>query len=201
MKMRIVSRLALTGSVALLLGTAGHALAQDAVDFGKIAAAKASAPNLSDGAEEVLQLTRGNLGPDAVHTFVENHNLDYRLEPSAVGYLRQEGVSDEVLAAMLRRSGGPADTETSYVFPGRAPASQRLISDYQIYTSPVTAYDRYDYLDPSHVNPYAAAGFYRGYNYSRASRIDWNGRFEGTLQVISPRVRLTRETARLGHYQ
>ena len=60
-----------------------------------------SSVQLSSGVPEVLKLARSNVNNDTIVAFVGNSKKTYNLSANEIVYLRQQGVSDRVLTAML----------------------------------------------------------------------------------------------------
>jgi hypothetical protein len=58
---------------------------------------------LSDGVSEILTLVHGKVGDDIVVSFVENSRKTYTLTANEILYLREEKVSNRVLAAMINQ--------------------------------------------------------------------------------------------------
>ena len=65
-------------------------------------------PQLSPGALEIVQLAQARVGDPVLLVYVERSKTPYRLQVNDVLYLQDLGISDEVIAAMLRHDG---DTE------------------------------------------------------------------------------------------
>src|ERR1035438_7974113 len=70
------------------------------------AAAPASASEtrpvqLSSGVAEILKLGRANVSDDVIIAFVRNSGKSYHLSASEILYLRAQGMSDQVVTAML----------------------------------------------------------------------------------------------------
>jgi hypothetical protein len=59
---------------------------------------------LSEGAADVLKLATGHVGDKTIVAFVEASAETYRLSASEIVYLKEQGVSDQVLAVMLKQS-------------------------------------------------------------------------------------------------
>ncbi len=82
----------------------------------EIAAASDSVPtlpeenapaNLPSQADDILKLTRAQVGDDVTLNYIKNSGADYHLTEKDIAYLRSEGVSEQVLNAM---SGQQMDT-------------------------------------------------------------------------------------------
>src|ERR1700722_11881091 len=64
-------------------------------------AAPAPAPQLSYGVGQILQLAQAKVGDDTIVAYVRNSGNSYGLDAGQIIYLRQSGVSDSVITAML----------------------------------------------------------------------------------------------------
>lgn len=88
---------------------AGHALAQDsttsttAANTAQPPAASQTAPQLSYGVPEVLQLSQAKVGDSTIINYIHNSGNNYGLNAAQIIYLRQQGVSDNVVNAMLNQ--------------------------------------------------------------------------------------------------
>ena len=56
---------------------------------------------LSSGVPEILKLGRAHVGDEVIIAFIRNSGRTYHLSVSEILYLREQGVSDQVLTAML----------------------------------------------------------------------------------------------------
>src|SRR5689334_11716282 len=57
--------------------------------------------HLSRGSEDVLKLTHAKLSDDVIVAFIKSGERRFNLTASEIVYLRQEGVSDRVLTAII----------------------------------------------------------------------------------------------------
>jgi hypothetical protein len=94
------------GIAAALTLAAGSLLAQDATGAQNTVASQA-APQLSSVAGQVLQLSNANVGEATIIAFVENSQGDCALDAAQIVYLKQRGVSDNVLNAMIKHGNRP----------------------------------------------------------------------------------------------
>jgi hypothetical protein len=62
-----------------------------------------AAPKLAPGVEELLKMVKAGVSADVMVNYVENANIPYRLEPSDLIMLKEQGVPDAVTTAMLKR--------------------------------------------------------------------------------------------------
>jgi hypothetical protein len=100
-KISIVTRFALAATVGLL---APNVFAEDAAPAPAVAqTAAAPTPTLvlSAGAAEVLQLQQAKISETTLLTFIQNSPATYALDAGQIIYLKQQGVPDGVVTAML----------------------------------------------------------------------------------------------------
>ena len=156
------------------------------------ASAEAAAPasvsetrtvQLSSGVPEILKLGRAHVGDEVIIAFIMNSGRIYHLSASEILYLREQGVSDQVLTAMLSAGQNvaatsaqaapqpvaqpalqPAPTGPTAVWanssPQPAPAATQFAPAYVEATAPV-------YAQPSPVYAYPAPyyGYYDSWPY------------------------------------
>ena len=107
MKTRIFQRPFLAvGIAAALTLAAGRLPAQD-VTGGQNTVASQTAPQLSSVAAQVLQLSKANVGEGTMIAFVQNSQGDCALDAAQIIYLKQQGVSENVINAMIKRGNRP----------------------------------------------------------------------------------------------
>lgn len=178
--------LATVSALALL---AGNTLAQDSSATATVTAPAATsrqaAPQLSYGVSQIVDLTRAKVSDDVVVKYIQNSGNSYGLDAAQIIYLRQQGISDTVLNAMLNQrqmnapanvqsstqtysdTGGTATTATaqpSVSYIQTAPASTvYVIPDTQTYRYNDWYYSSYPY----YCYPYY--GGYYGYGYPAVS--------------------------------
>jgi hypothetical protein len=88
------------------------------------AAASQPAPvQLSADVWDVLRLAHGNVSDGIITTYVKNSNKVYSLGTSEILYLREQGVSDQVLTAMLNQQQN-AEATAAQAEPQLAPTTQ-----------------------------------------------------------------------------
>jgi len=94
-------------AVTALLAT--NIVAQDAStsattpNVAQTAAGSGSAPQLSYGVPQVLQLSQAKIGDNTIVAYIQNSGTIYSLNASEIVYLKQQGVSDAVLTTMLNQ--------------------------------------------------------------------------------------------------
>jgi uncharacterized membrane protein YgcG len=122
MKIQNYKTLLAVTAVASLCLLASNVLAQSASTT-----ASQAVPQLSYGVSEVLQLTRANVGEDVIVTYVQNSGNAYGLEANQILYLKQQGISERIINAMLTQ---PKAAVAATTVPTPAtPAPQPYSSD------------------------------------------------------------------------
>jgi hypothetical protein len=97
------SLLAIAAIIALVF-TAGNVAAQEpTAATAQSAAASQPAPQLSYGVPQVLQLVQARVSDGIIVSFIQNSGTIYSLNAGEIVYLKQQGVSDPVLNAMLNQ--------------------------------------------------------------------------------------------------
>ena len=128
-----MTRLTIAAS-AVLASTIGNALAQDTTATTTTDAAQPvvsqPAPQLSYGVPEVLQLSQAKVGESTIVNYIHNSGNNYGLNAAQIIYLRQQGVSDNVINAMLNQRSLNAQIAST------AAASQT--SDSSTYSTPAS---------------------------------------------------------------
>ena len=164
MKMRMLQISLLPAVVASLLFAADSAVAQEPT-------AVSAAPQLSYGVPQVLQLAQAKVGDDVIVHYIQNSGTIYAMRADEIVYLKQQGVSETVLNAMLnQRVRLTGSTE-----PATAPASSAttVVASDQSYatTVPPTAYiqtvpSSTVYIIPDTQTYRYNSWYYGGYPYS-----------------------------------
>jgi len=200
MKTRNLQSLLLAiAAVAAFAFTAGNVAAQDsAATTAQPAAASQPAPQLSYGVPQVLQLEQAKVSDGVIVNYIQNSGTIYSLKADEIVYLKQQGVSDNVLNAMLNQRGRlagssePAATTPSptaasvqtYAPAAPAPAviyEQQAAPPSTVYVIPDTQtyqYDTYYYSGyPYYSYPYYG-GYYNGWPAVSLS-FGWGGYYGG----------------------
>jgi len=147
------------------------------------AAAANSAPQLAYGVAQILQLAQARVSDDTIIAYIRNSGNSYGLNADQIIYLRQQGLSDTVLTAMLNqpRAGRAVTLPTT---PAPAPvASTAYAGEASTDTAaPSVAYaqtvpDAY-YSEPYYYyNPYYYC--YPGYGWYPPLGIGWGWGWHG----------------------
>ena len=156
---------------------------------------------LTYGVEDILKLVRAKVADDVTATFIQNSGRRFNLEATEILYLRQEGVSDRVLATMLSqqsRLAGSAPTPPATAATPIASAPQYVAGStppptvyqaapastvYVVRDSAPSYYSSYPYSYWGYSYPSLSfnfgfgSGYYGGYygNYYGGSRACYNG--------------------------
>jgi hypothetical protein len=188
---------------------AANTLAQDATTSATVPnvaqATATTAPQLSYGVPQVLQLEQAKVSDNTVVTYIQNSGTIYALDASQIVYLKQQGVSDSVINAMLNQrknvtsnatqsppqqnSSANAQTSTAVGQPSVAYAqpSATYVPSSTVYVIPDTQtyyynanYYRPDYYQPyygGYYYPYPAVSFSLGFGGYRGGnfRGGWGG--------------------------
>jgi hypothetical protein len=187
MKTRML-RLVLAGMTGIFAG--GTVTAQTTAPAAAPPAVQAPAETrLPYGVDDVLRLCRAQISEDVVLNFIRNSDIAYNLSSENVVYLRDQGVSDRVIGAMMDErqkvlaqsaaqnpaqaavqtapavtsgSTAPASAPTPAYAP--APAQPPV----EVQSAPSTVYvipnrpNVYDYYTSPYYSPYYYGGYYGG---------------------------------------
>src|SRR5439155_21768228 len=119
-----------------------------------------AAPRLPYGVADVLKLCRAQAGEDVVVSYVQNSGTIYNLGPNEIVYLKNDGVSERVLNAMLEQRRRVAEASVQAPPPAQpypnaqsAPVEAPVVPTYSsgssVYVIPYSgatyAYDYYPY--------------------------------------------------------
>jgi hypothetical protein len=183
MKTRVaaISLSALAG-LGLLAGSAMNIAAQISVapNASTTASSVQAAPvRLSYGVADVLKLAKAHVSEDTIVAYVANSGTAYNLTVDEIVYLKEQGVSDRVLTAMLDQRNklaeaaaqtaqlAPAPPQANYPDAGApqyAPAAvQPSATDMQ--TAPAAAPASSVYVIPSSSPTYGYPGYYPSYSW------------------------------------
>jgi len=184
--------------VTALAFTAGNVAAQDSTTAtAQPAVASQPAPQLSYGVPQVLQLAQAKVSDGIIVSYIQTSGTIFSLRADEIVYLKQQGVSDPVLNAMLAQrsrltgSTEPATTTASstttsaqtdtpavtYVqsTPAYVPSSTvYIIPDTQTYE-----YDAWYYSHRSYYGYYGYYGYYPAVSLSFGFGNRWGGYYGG----------------------
>jgi hypothetical protein len=131
-------------------------------------AVNSSAPPLAYGVPQILQLAQAKIGDDTIIAFIRNSGNSYGLTADQIIYLRQQGVSDAVLTAMLNQpkpgmaAAEPASTARYYTQPVAQPADAAVGTE-AVSTATVAPTVTYVQTVPATTYYYAAPDYYPYY--------------------------------------
>jgi hypothetical protein len=164
----------LLAAVAGLVLLAGSVLAQNSP--------AAAAPSLSYGVPQILQLAQAKVSDDTIIAYIRNSGNSYGLDANQIIYLRQQGISDNVITVMLDQrkvasapaqpatqpdNSNTAQTSTAVVQPTTTyvqtapPSTVYVMPDTQTYY--YDAYYAQPYYYPYYAWPYPAVSFSFGF--------------------------------------
>ncbi len=137
-----------------LAGSATVARAQgsSAANAAPAATPGAPAPQLAYGVPQILRLAQAKVGDDLMLAYIRNAGNSYRLNADQIIYLRQQGLSDAVITAMLNqpRAGVALPLPTTPAPPPVASTAYPRTAPDDYYSAP---YDDYSYYDPGYGYP------------------------------------------------
>jgi hypothetical protein len=133
-------------------------------DTSTIAVTATEPVQLSASAQDILKLSRAKVGEDVIIAFVQGHSSHFDLTASEIVHLRNNGVSDRVLAAMVNQPSPAAPAPQ----PPAAPAAAASISAAQDAAGNPPAATVY-VVPPSAPYSYAPYPYYYGYSYPAVS--------------------------------
>lgn len=120
------------GLVAALTFEAGSIQAQDSNKSENLGTSQ-TAPQLSSVVAQVVQLSKANVGEETIISFVNNSENNDNLDATQIIYLKQQGVSDNVVNSLIKRQS--ARTPAASV----APALATYTNIYTVAQSPKAA--------------------------------------------------------------
>jgi hypothetical protein len=132
---------------------------------------------LSYGVPQVLQLSQANVGDDVIVRYIQNSGTIYALNAPEIIYLKQEGVSDVVLSAMLdqrKRLTGSTEPATTTA------ATQIAAAPNPVFVQPIN-YNNYYVARPSstvYVMPDTQSRRYEQWSYDHPYACYGNGYYE-----------------------
>jgi len=181
-----VAMIAAISALSVSLCATSSALSQEAATFGAVPPPSNPLPvtgrvYLSSGAEDVLKLSRAKVHDDVIVAFIQNDSRRFSLSATEILHLRQEGVSDRVLTAMLGQRTAdeppppppPATTAEAsapeYTTPPETTAVVETVPSSTVYvaTTPTyySFYDPWPYWSSWYVYPAVSFGFYWGWGW------------------------------------
>jgi len=170
MKTRTASGLFLALNLtAVLVLAARNVAAQDST----ASAAQTAPVQLSYGVSEIIQLSQANVSEDTIVNYIQNSGSSYGLDANQIVYLKQQGVSDNVINTMLSQprpvvtafpandpAAGSASTATVVAPPAVTYVPAQTSTVYVIPDTQTYNYYGYGY------RPYSGGAYHTYYNYS-----------------------------------
>jgi hypothetical protein len=155
-----IASVALLGDLAMVAAEQSPSISTAAPTVTEKSATQAQ---LLPGVADVLKLTRAQIGDDTIVAFVKSSKTAYYLKANEVVYLREQGVSDRVITAMLNQPRPAAGTWPSTAPQGESSASAPAVvqtSTTHVQTAPVHVSP-----PPASVYPAPAYSYYDSYPY------------------------------------
>lgn len=100
-------------AVSALSFLAGNAVAQNSTASTAAPTTVQAAPQLSYGASQIVKLAQAKVGDSTIIAYIQNSGNSYGLDANQIIYLRQHGVSDAVVNAMLNQPKTYASAQTA----------------------------------------------------------------------------------------
>jgi hypothetical protein len=142
---------ALLAVVAGIVLLAGGVLAQNSP--------ATAAPQLAYGVPQILQLAQAKVSDDTIVAYIHNSGNSYGLNADQIIYLRQQGVSDNVITVMLNQPKAAASPAQSMTQPNNSYAAQASTT----YVQPQQAYVQSAPPSTVYVVPDTQAYYYNNY--------------------------------------
>ena len=118
-----------------------------------------TAPQLAYGVPQILQLSQAKISDDTIIAYIHNSGNSYGLNADQIIYLRQQGVSDNVLNVMLNQPKAASVSAQSAPQPDNSYAAQSSTA----YAQPTTTYVQAAPPSSVYVVPNTQAYYYNGY--------------------------------------
>jgi uncharacterized membrane protein YgcG len=197
MKARTFQRLVLTITIAASAAVsllAGNGMAQDSSTATNVpiavqpAAVSETVPQLSYGVTQIMDLSHAKVPDSTIITYIQNSGNNYGLDAAQIIYLKQQGVSTDVINVMLNQRTQAAQnaaqaapsqpaspdtysaqtatvvTQPTVTYVETAPPSTvYVIPDTQTYRYDDWYYYQHPYPYPYNYYPYAYYPYYGGY--------------------------------------
>ncbi len=170
----------LTLAAALVLAARTVPAQDSATATTATASAGQTAPQLSYGVSQIVQLSQAKVGDNTIINYIHNSGSSYGLDADQIVYLKQQGVSDTIINTMLSqpRLTQPTAPDPAPAATATATATATIITQpAATYVQPATTYvpatsvyvipdtQTYNYYAYSY-RPYSPY-YYAGYCYPR----------------------------------
>lgn len=139
-----------------------------------VAAATASSTPLSPADMQILQLAQAKIGDSTIIAYIQNSGTVYGLDASQIVYLKQQGVSETVISAMLNQpmavaAAAAAVAQQQQQQQTLLPDNQAVVANQQTVQQPSTPPPSTLYIVPDsqtyNYNNWASSYYYPGYPY------------------------------------
>jgi len=132
--------------------------------------AQNSPPALPYGVPQVLQLAQAKVPDDTIVAYIHNSGNRYNLNADQIIYLRQQGISDNVITVMLSQPGPTTPADNSYaaqVPTPQTPAPAVVTQPAPTYVQTVPSPNVYvvPSAQPYYYNAYTQPIYYPSYSY------------------------------------
>lgn len=172
MKIQTLRKAVLLAAVACFAWRAWRASGQDLTS--------SASPPLPDAVVQVLKLEQAKINDATIIAYINNSGNIYGLNASQIIYLRQQGVSDAVLSAMLSQPKNSVPTANAPMPQVPPPSSITTPSESDSYLIPattsapaVTYVEAQPYYYPYNYYPYC------GYSWGWPYNVSWSWRWYG----------------------
>lgn len=144
-----------------------------------------AAPPLSSGVSQVVELAQAQVNDATIVNYVQNSGVAYSLKANDIIYLKQQGVSDTVVNAMLNQHNSTASAEIA-----AAPANN---STTYIQSQTVVAQPAVTYIQPAPVSsviiiPDSQTARYDHWYYNHANGFRYGNGFDSWAYTTYPAV-------------
>jgi hypothetical protein len=119
----------------------------------------ASAPQLPYGVPQIIQLSHAKISDDTIIAYIHNSGNSYGLDANQIIYLRQQGISDNILNVMLNQpkvASAPAQ-------PATQPDNSSTAQTSTAYAQPTTTYVQTVPSSQAYVIPDTQTYYYNAY--------------------------------------
>jgi len=182
MKTRTASGLFLALNLtAVLVLAARNVAAQDST-----ASAAPTVPlQLSYGVSQIVQLSQANVSEGTIVNYIQNSGSSYGLDANQIVYLKQQGISDNVINTMLNQ---PRPVAQSSVSAGDAAAGSvtaaTMVAQPAVTYVPAQSSTVYIIPDTQTYNYYGYRPYYSGAYHTYCSPVYYGGYYPGVSLSI-----------------
>jgi hypothetical protein len=151
------------------------AAALSAADTAPAAVAPTPSPSYSSGMDEILRMVDAKVNVDVMKAYIKNSSVAYNLSASEIITMKERGVPDEVVAALLQRGGElrAMAAQPTQAAPSTMPYPQAPYPQAPAYAQPPAYSQPPDYGYDYGVTPYYANYGYPYYSYGYPYNYWW----------------------------